>query len=188
MDRFADEQEVMLLSSSSTQVVSNMTGSSASSPTPRPQIQQQPHVQHSMFPSSYNSGTGLHPIRNQQSSLGSLDPPMNNRASNLVSSTVTSSSIVDFSTNSTYTNTNSAYTNTNSAYTNGHSKNTTQEYPTITAAKPVNFPLIDSSTVRRTLEATEVRNLGSSSSLQESTSTTSQSPNLNLSGDTINCK
>lgn len=158
MDRFAEEQEMMLLSSSSASgtPASTAIGSDSSS-TPRPI---QPHVQHSMFPSSYNSATGS--IRNQQP-----DP----RTSSLATSTVTSS-VVDFS--------------TNSSFTNGHSKNT-QGYPTITAAKPVNFPIIDSSAVRRTLEVTEVRNLVSSPTPQ-STASPGQSPNLNSSGDTINCK
>lgn len=164
MDRFAEEQEMMLSSSStSSYPTSNAVGSS-SSPTPRPI---QPHVQHSMFPSSYNSIPGT--MRNFQ-------PPdlLNNRTPNVVTSTVTSTSVVDFS--------------TNSSYTNGHSRNP-QGYPTITAAKSVNFPLIDSSTVRRTLDATEVRNVGStSSSTPQSTTSPGQSPNLNLTGDTINCK
>lgn len=165
MDRFAEEQEMMLSSSStSSNPTANAVGSS-SSPTPRPI---QPHVQHSMFPSSYNSVTGA-TIRNYQP-----PDPLHNRTPNVVTSTVTSTSVVDFS--------------TNSSYTNGHSRNP-QGYPTITAAKSVNFPLIDSSTVRRTLDATEVRNLGSTSSpTLQSTTSPNQSPSLNLSGDTINCK
>lgn len=154
----------MMLSSSSpgSNPIANAVGSS-SSPTPRPI---QPHVQHSMFPSSYNSVTGT--IRNNQP-----PDPLSNRTPNVVTSTVTSTSVVDFS--------------ANSSYTNGHSRNP-QGYPTITAAKSVNFPLIDSSTVRRTLDATEVRNLGSTSTPMPQSTTSSQSPNLNLSGDTINCK
>ena len=133
MDRFADEQEMMLLSSSTGSIPTSSAVGSSSSPTPRPI---QPHVQHSMFPSSYNSSTGCH--RNQQP-----PDPLNNR--NSVSSTVTSASVADFS--------------MNSSYTNGHHARNPQGHPTITAAKPVNFPIIDSSTVRRTLEATEVRSV-----------------------------
>lgn len=161
---------MMLMSSSSagsTPASTNTVGCS-SSPTPRPLTQ--PHVQHSMFPSSYNSSSGCN--RNQPQVDAS-----NFRSSHVVTSTVTSASIVDFP--------------TNSSYTNGHSRVvSTEGYPTITAAKPVNFPLIDSSTVRRTLEATEVRNMVSSSPPQppQSTVSSGQSPNLNLSSDTINCK